>query len=107
MNLTPLGMLDSAAVAVPAVSPETIDDAGAAAAATESSGAAPVSSSRETSGAAKEEGGGKEGRRRRRPKRSKSIRRFLGRTSSNVLSYLTIMTTWVLFRFLLKGLNKV
>lgn len=107
VNLSPLGMLDSA-VAVPAVSPETRDDAGVAAATAESSGA-PVRAPqerRETSGGKEEEEGGqKEGR--RRPKRSKSVRRFFGRTSSNVLSYLTIMTTWVLFRFLLKGLNKV
>ena len=40
---------------------------------------------------------------RRRP----SIRRVVRHTWSRVVSFFTIMTTWVLFRFLLKGLNKV
>lgn len=48
----------------------------------------------------KVKGGGKS-------RRTKSIRQFFRRKSSEVLSYLTIMTTWLLFRFLLKGLNKV
>lgn len=100
--VTPLGMLDSA-VAVPAVSHERRDDGGI-----ESSGG-PVCAPqerRETNGDdnGKEEEGGKKGR---RSKRSKSVRQFFRRTSSHVLSFLTIMTTWVLFRFLLKGLNKV
>ena len=40
---------------------------------------------------------------RRRP----SVGGVVRRTWSRVVSFLTIMTTWVLFRFLLKGLNKV
>ncbi|CAN0455515.1 unnamed protein product [Ectocarpus sp. 12 AP-2014] len=40
-------------------------------------------------------------------KKPKSLRGFFRRASSNALSYLTIMTTWIIFRFLLKGLNKV
>eukprot|EP00903_Cladosiphon_okamuranus_P012598 g11789.t1 len=108
VNLTPLGMLDSAII-VPAVSPETRDDA-AVAVDTGSSGA-PVCATRErreTSGdGGKEEREGGEGGRRPERSRSRSVRQFCRRKSSHVLSFLTIMTTWILFRFLLKGLNKV
>ncbi|CAN0465796.1 unnamed protein product, partial [Ectocarpus sp. 12 AP-2014] len=40
-------------------------------------------------------------------KKPKSLRSVFRRASSKALSYLTIMTTWIIFRFLLKGLNKV
>lgn len=104
--VTPLGMLDSA-IAVPAVSHETRDDGGITS--TTSGGEAPVGAPQERREKNGDDGGKEEegGKARRRSKRSKSVRQFFRRTSSHVLSYLTIMTTWVLFRFLLKGLNKV
>lgn len=40
-------------------------------------------------------------------RRQRSVGGVLRRGWSRVVSYLTIMTTWVLFRILLKGLNKV
>lgn len=102
--VTPLGMLD-AAVAFSETSEEKRDDGSSSSTSTATRiSEAPPASSRESGVVGGDSVRDKEGGKRRRPR---SIRKFFRRKSSDVLSYLTIMTTWLLFRFLLKGLNKV
>ncbi|CAM9666022.1 unnamed protein product, partial [Ectocarpus fasciculatus] len=100
---TSLGMLD-AAIAIPAASTEEQDgsssDSGGGG--NELSTPAPEEHREIDGGSGGGVGGGVKGR-----KKPKSIRGVFRRASSKALSYLTIMTTWVVFRFLLKGLNKV
>ncbi|CAM9590324.1 unnamed protein product, partial [Ectocarpus sp. 8 AP-2014] len=79
---TSLGMLD-AAIAIPAAIPAPNEH-------------------REVDGSSGGGMGGVKGR-----KKPKSLRGVFRGASSKALSYLTIMTTWIVFRFLLKGLNKV
>lgn len=99
-------MLD-ASVAHPAVPGDKEDDSSGV---TSSSVGAPPATAvaaahkqeKGISGAGSGDGVGRNAKRKDR-RRSRSIRGFFGRTKS----YLTIMTTWILFRFLLKGLNRV
>ncbi len=100
--VSPLGALDTA-VAFSEISDEKRDDGSSTNAITRIS-EAPPAEPRERRvvdvDSGKVKGGGKS-------RSSKSVRQFFRRKSSEVLSYLTIMATWLLFRFLLKGLNKV
>ncbi|CAM9426508.1 unnamed protein product [Scytosiphon promiscuus] len=109
---TPLGMLD-ASVAVPAVPGDKEDgssdvtiDSGTTRSIGAPHGAAAHKQERGISSPGSGEGTGGDARRKDR-RRPESIGDLFRRTASGVLSYLTIMTTWILFRFLLKGLNKV
>ncbi|CAM9205506.1 unnamed protein product [Ectocarpus sp. 4 AP-2014] len=102
---TSLGMLD-AAIAIPPTSTEeqdgsSSDSGGGGGGGNEFSIPAP-NEHREIEDVGGGGVGGVKGR-----KKPKSLRGVFRRASSRALSYLTIMTTWIIFRFLLKGLNKV
>lgn len=115
---SPLGM-QGAAVALPALPDEKQDDSASAGTSTSHASAsidggggassAPSAPRHQHRGDVNDDRGKEEVRRRRSKSKSKlkSIFGFFRRTSSDVVSYLTIMTTWLVFRFLLTGLNKV
>ncbi|CAM9125291.1 unnamed protein product, partial [Pylaiella littoralis] len=108
---SPLSVLNTP-VALPAVPDEKQDDSTSASASTGCGASSTPSTQQQQKQQQRDVNGdsGKEKVRRRRSKsksKSTSIFGFFRRTSSDVLSYLTIMTTWLLFRFLLKGFNKV